>query len=110
MPFAKAMILKWGPGMKASRLSIGIVAGILSTQMAAAQTLDDPRMPPGPNRELAIRTCIGCHPLNFLYSTVGRTRDGWNRTVDDMVRYGMNVTAEERALVLEYLATSLGPE
>jgi hypothetical protein len=95
--------------MKIARPLMGLVAAILSTQVAAAQTLDDPRMPPGPNRELAIRTCIGCHPLNFLYSTVGRTREGWSRTFDDMVRYGMNVTAEERALVLEYLATSLGP-
>src|SRR3954453_4596447 len=94
--------------MKASRLVIGVVAGIFSAQTAAPQSLDDPRMPPGPNRELAIRTCIGCHPLNFFYSTVGRTREGWSRTLDDMTRYGMNVTAEERALVLEYLATSLG--
>ena len=93
--------------MKTARLLIGVIAGILSTQMAAAQ--DDPRMPAGPNRELAIKTCIGCHPLNFLYSTVGRTRDGWNRVLDDMTNYGMNVTAQERALILEYLATSLGP-
>ena len=95
--------------MKAARPLIGVVALILSTQMAAAQSLDDPRMPAGPNRELAIRTCIGCHPLNFLYSTVGRTREGWNRVLDDMTLYGMKLTAEERALVLEYLATSLGP-
>jgi hypothetical protein len=94
--------------MKAARLLIGIVAGTLSAQVAAAQQ-DDPRMPAGPNRELVITTCIGCHPLNFLYSTVGRTSDGWNRTLDDMVRYGMNVTAQERAQILEYLATSLGP-
>ena len=94
--------------MKTARLLIGVIASILSIQVAAAQQ-DDPRMPAGPNRELAIKTCIGCHPLNFLYSTVGRTREGWNRTLDDMTSYGMNVTAQERALILEYLATSLGP-
>ena len=93
--------------MKTARLLIGVIAGILSTQMAAAQ--DDPRMPAGPNREFVIKTCIGCHPLNFLYSTVGRTRDGWSRTLDDMTNYGMNVTAQERAQILDYLATSLGP-
>ena len=92
--------------MKTARLLIGMIAGILSTQMAAAQ--DDPRMPPGPNRELVIKACIGCHPLDFLYSTVGRTRDGWNRTLDDMVNYGMNVTPQERAQILDYLASSLG--
>jgi hypothetical protein len=95
--------------MKTARLLIGVVAGVLSTQMAAAQPQDDPRMPGGPNRELAIRTCLGCHPLNYLYSTVGRTRESWNRVLDDMTLYGMKVTAEERALILEYLATSLGP-
>ena len=94
--------------MKTARLLIGVIAGMLSTQMAAAQTRDDPRMPAGPNRELVIKTCIGCHPLDFLYSTVGRTRDGWNRTLDDMTNYGMNVTPQERAQILEYLATSLG--
>src|SRR5262245_11760695 len=93
--------------MKTARLLIGVIAGLLSTQMVAAQTRDDPRMPPGPNRELVIKACIGCHPLDFLYSTVGRTRDGWNRTLDDMTNYGMNVTPQERAQLLEYLVTSL---
>ena len=92
--------------MKTARVLIGVIAGILTTQMAAAQ--DDPRMPPGPNRELVIKACIGCHPLDFLYSTVGRTREGWSRTLDDMTNYGMNVTAQERALILDYLASSLG--
>jgi hypothetical protein len=97
--------------MNSARPLKGVVAVIviLSAQMAAAQTRDDPRMPEGPNRDLVIRTCLGCHPLNYLYSTVGRTRQGWDRTLEDMTRYGMNVTAQERALILDYLATSLGP-
>ena len=37
-----------------------------------------------------------------------RDVDGWNRTLDDMVNYGMNVTPQERAQILEYLVTSLG--
>jgi len=94
--------------MKAARLLIGVVAVVSSVEMAAAQQ-DDARMPEGPNRELVIRTCIGCHALSNLYSTVGRTREGWNRVLEDMTQYGMNVTAQERALILEYLATSLGP-
>ena len=73
------------------------------------KTRSAPAMTMPSDRELVIRTCIGCHPLNFLYSTVGRSRDGWSRTLDDMKNYGMNVTAQERAQILEYLATSLGP-
>ena len=94
--------------MKTARLLIVVIAGILSTQMATAQAQDDPRMPQGPNRTLVIKTCIGCHPLDFLYSTVGRSRDGWSRVLEDMTSYGMNVTPQERAQILEYLATSLG--
>jgi len=94
--------------MKAARLLIGVVAVVSSVEMAAAQQ-DDARMPEGPNRELVIRTCIACHALSNLYSTVGRTREGWNRVLEDMKQYGMNVTAQERALILEYLATSMGP-
>jgi hypothetical protein len=94
--------------MKTARLLIGVICVILFTPMANAQAQDDPRMPEGPNRELVIKTCIGCHPLNFLYSTSGRTRERWNTTLDDMIRLGMNVTAQERALILEYLATRLG--
>jgi hypothetical protein len=96
------------PGMKAVRALIGVAAIMLSVETAVAQQ-DDPRMPEGPNRELVVKTCIGCHALSNLYSTVGRTREGWNRVLDDMTNYGMNVTAQERAQILEYLATSLGP-
>ena len=46
--------------------------------------------------------------LSNLYSTVGRTREGWNQVLEDMTRYGMNVTAQERTLILDYLSTSLG--
>jgi hypothetical protein len=91
--------------MKTARLLIGVVAGVLSTQMAAAQPQGDPRR----TESLPSAPASGCHPLNYSYSTVGRTRESWSRTLDDMTRYGMNVTAEERALILEYLATSLGP-
>ena len=94
--------------MKAARVLIGVVAVLLSVEVAAAQAQDDARMPEGPNRELVIKTCIGCHALSNLYSTVGRTREGWTRVLDDMKNYGMNVTAQERTQILEYLSTALG--
>ena len=93
--------------MKVARALIGVVAVVLTVQTAAAQQ-DDARMPEGPNRELTIKTCIGCHALSNLYSTVGRTREGWSRVLDDMKNYGMNVTAQERAQILDYLSTALG--
>jgi mono/diheme cytochrome c family protein len=87
---------------------VGVVAVVLSVETAAAQQ-DDARMPQGPNRELVIKTCIGCHALSNLYSTVGRTRDGWTRVLEDMTRYGLKVTPEERGRILDYLTANMGP-
>jgi hypothetical protein len=67
-------------------------------------------MPEGPNRELVVRKCSSCHDLSNLYSTAGRTRAGWDSKIEDMISlYGMRIIAEERALVLDYLATNLPP-
>jgi hypothetical protein len=84
---------------------VGIVVAVLIVGTTAAQ--DDSRLPQGPNRELVVRTCGGCHELSNLYSTVGRTRERWSITLDDMVRVGMRITPQERALILDYLATYL---
>jgi hypothetical protein len=104
---ATVVMAKRGSEMKAARVLVGVIAVVLSVGTAAAQQ-DDARMPEGPNRELTIKTCIGCHALSNLYSTVGRTREGWSRVLDDMKNYGMNVTAQERAQILDYLSTALG--
>lgn len=94
--------------MKAARLLIGVIAVMMSVKVAAAQQID-PRLPEGPNRELVARTCTGCHAISNLFSTMGRTREGWNRVLEDMTRFGLNMTAQERALILEYLASHLAP-
>jgi hypothetical protein len=94
--------------MKAARLLTGVVAVVSIVQMAAAQQID-PRMPEGPNREFVAKVCAECHALSNLYSTVGRTRDGWTRVLEDMTRYGMKVTSEERGRILDYLSTAMAP-
>jgi len=66
-------------------------------------------MPEGANRALVARMCTGCHDLGNLLSTVGRSREGWDGKIDEMQSYGMRVTPEERALILDYLATYLKP-
>jgi len=90
---------------KAARLSIIVLAAVLGVRPAAAQV--DPRLPEGPNRDLVVRHCGSCHDLSNLYTTVGRTRERWNATIDDMVLLGLNITPRDRALVLDYLATYL---
>ena len=69
----------------------------------------DPRMPEGPNRELVARKCTSCHDVSNFVGTAGRSRAGWDVKIEDMVLYGMRITPEERAFVLDYLATYLPP-
>ena len=94
--------------MKVARLLAGVVAVVSCVQMAAAQQID-PRMPEGPNRDFVAKVCSECHALSNLYSTVGRTREGWTRVIEDMTRYGLKVTPEERGRILDYLSTAMAP-
>jgi hypothetical protein len=92
------------------RLLIGVIGAILvflSVRSTTAQI--DPRMPQGPNRELVARKCTSCHDVSNFIGTAGRSRAGWDTKIEDMVLYGMRITPEERALVLDYLATYLPP-
>jgi hypothetical protein len=96
--------------MNPVRLLFGVVAlvfVVLSVRTTTAQI--DPRMPEGPNRDLVYRRCTTCHDIGNLVSTVGRTRAGWSEKIDDMVFYGLKIMPEERALILDYLATYLKP-
>ena len=94
--------------MRTARLLIGVAGAavvVLGLRTTAAQI--DPRMPDGPNRELVVRKCTTCHDLGNIVGTGGRSREGWNGKIEEMETYGMRVTAEERAFILDYLATYL---
>jgi hypothetical protein len=90
--------------MSRARLLIGLVGATLIALglRATAQVT----LPEGPNRELVSRTCATCHDLGMVVGAA-RSREGWNGTIDDMISYGMSITAADRRLVLEYLTTYL---
>jgi hypothetical protein len=101
-------------GMRTARPLTGILVAtlvaliVLGVRQTTAQI--DPRLPAGPNRELVARKCSTCHDLSNLYSTAGRTRDGWNGKISDMVvLYGLELSPQEYVLILDYLATYLPP-
>ena len=83
---------------------VGVILVVISMRATAESALPD-----GPNRALVLRKCSSCHDVGLVVGTGGRTRDGWNGTIEDMMSYGMDITPAERGLVLEYLATSLPP-
>jgi hypothetical protein len=92
--------------MRGEQLSLGILVGSFVLAMAAAQGVE---LPPGPNRDVVSRECQACHDVDMVVAT-RRSREGWNSLLDEMTSYGMRVDPEDRAKILDYLATALPPE
>jgi mono/diheme cytochrome c family protein len=92
------------------RIGFGIrsLAGVVGVMLAAAGA-GAGELPAGPGREIVARECQACHDLDMVFAAAGATRDDWNGALDEMDSYGMKITPEERAQILEYLATYLGP-
>jgi hypothetical protein len=93
--------------MKTARLLIGVIGATLiaiGVRVSAQSTLPD-----GPNRDLVARACGGCHDLDMVTAT-GRSREGWEGTLDEMKNYGMDISTAERGLIVDYLATYLPPK
>ena len=92
--------------MSKAKLSFGVLSitvAMLGT--AAAQPAD---LPAGPNRDVVSRACQACHDLSMVVAATGLTREGWNATIEEMVSYGMRVTSDDRAKILDYLSSYLG--
>jgi len=90
---------------------VQLLFAVLGTAVAglAAPAADAAELPAGANSALVAKRCAACHDLQPLFDAAGVSRDDWNGALDEMVGYGLKVTPEERAQILEYLATYLGP-
>lgn len=86
---------------------VGVGVGSFGCAAIGAQVKE---LPPGPNRELVAQQCQACHDIDNVLGGAGATREAWDGAIDQMVSFGMMVTPEQRALILEYLATYLGPD
>jgi hypothetical protein len=86
------------------RLITGVVGASLATFGASGAEL-----PAGPSRDLVARECQACHDLEMVLGAAGASREDWKGAIEEMSTYGMKVTPEEQAKILDYLATYLGP-
>jgi mono/diheme cytochrome c family protein len=66
-------------------------------------------LPEGPNRALVYGQCRTCHDLQYLEESAGITRDDWDQMLISMRQYGLRLKPDQRAKILDYLATYLGP-
>ncbi|GGN05220.1 cytochrome c552 [Thermus composti] len=64
-------------------------------------------LPEGPGKDLVLAKCQACHDLG-LVARERLSRERWDAVLQEMVLQGLKVTPEERAAILDYLATYLG--
>lgn len=67
------------------------------------------RLPEGPGVNLAYAKCQTCHDLQYLVDGKGLLPAQWRAVLGRMQSFGMKVNEEEKATLLEYLTTYLGP-
>ncbi len=80
----------------------------LSVSFAAAQNRFD--LPAGPGRDLVYGHCQTCHDLQSVVDSAGIRRGAWDAFLDNMKDYGLRISDDQRARILDYLATYMGPE
>jgi len=91
--------------MTKAKLIFGMIgAGFLSVGAGAVE------LPAGPNKDVVARACGSCHDLDMVFDAAGQTREGWDGTIEEMAGYGLKVSPGERAQILEYLVSFLGPQ
>jgi competence protein ComEA len=81
---------------------IGVCVAVLSLR-ASGQT----KFPDGPGKDAVLKVCGQCHPADILLG-VGKSREGWAATVDDMVAKGANGSDEELQEIVAYLSKNFG--
>jgi cytochrome c5 len=79
-----------------------LLSALMFTQAIAQE------LPQGPGRDVVAKRCIACHEGDLIVSQ-RLTRAGWGRSVDKMVRWGAVVEADEREVMLDYLAAHFAP-
>ncbi len=75
-----------------------LFVGIWWTPSSARQVT----APDGPGKAELQKLCAGCHELEKSFS-LKQDQDGWQRTMEKMVSFGMKSTEQEYKAVLEYL-------
>jgi mono/diheme cytochrome c family protein len=99
-------------GMRAARrfgILFGACLALAAILAAGSRAANVTELPAGPNRDIVYATCQTCHSLQYLLESAGIDRDQWNSLLDGMGQYGLQVTPANRAKILDYLATYLGP-
>lgn len=64
-------------------------------------------LPEGAEREVLVRVCSSCHPVEQIVIQ-RRTADEWDQVIAVMLDRGAVATAEEQAAIRDYLSRHFG--
>ena len=81
-----------------------LLLACLATASVSAQQL-----PPGPGGEVLKSRCVICHEADLI-TAQKLSLTGWTNSVNKMVRWGSQITADERAVLQPYLAQHFAPK
>jgi cytochrome c5 len=81
---------------------------ILFTLLFAAPALSAQQLPDGPGAAILKTRCVVCHESDIITSQ-HLSATGWTRSIDKMVRWGSQITPQERETLQPYLAEHFGP-
>ena len=87
-----------------TRTLFALFGVLLASQMVSAQAL-----PEGPGADVVKSRCTICHESDII-SSQKLSLAGWTNSVAKMIRWGSQVTPEERAVLQPYLAMHFGPK
>lgn len=84
-----------------------LAAVLVAASATAAGT--EIRLPNGPGANLVYSKCQACHDLQYVKDAKGLMAAQWNAVVASMQDYGLKISDQDKATVLKYLTTYLGP-
>lgn len=74
----------------------------------AGSTLTAQQLPAGAGLDVLNKRCLVCHEADLI-TAQKLSLTGWTRSIDKMVRWGSQITAEERDVLQPYLAQHFSP-
>jgi mono/diheme cytochrome c family protein len=81
---------------------------VISLWLLLAVTALAQQLPPGPGAEILKSRCVVCHESDIITSQK-LTLAGWTGSINKMVRWGAQITPEERDILQPYLAQHFAP-
>ena len=94
--------------MRPASVLLSVAGAIFVCGAASAAERFD--LPQGAGRELVYGHCQTCHDLQSVLDSAGIRRGAWDAVLDNMKGFGLRITADQRARILDYLGTYLGPK